>query len=90
MLCQAENEDLKHFLLKCPEMSEIRKENSALMQPYIEDKDDVAMNFLFDSDKKKMEEKKYVLYKMWRFRKTKTKSSIQVKCTLNKPSTKVK
>ena len=33
-LCQGENEDLRHFLLECTGLSDIRKRNLALQQPY--------------------------------------------------------
>ena len=72
-LCEAENENLEHFLLKCPELSETRVESTELQQLYREDKEEVIMNFLFDENKKNMEEKKCNLFRMWKQRKRKLK-----------------
>ena len=70
-LCQGENEDLRHFLLKCTGLSDIRKRILALQQPYNEDEDEVIMMFLFEEDRRKMEERKTDLYSMWKLRKRK-------------------
>ena len=45
----------------------------------MEDKEDVTMRFLFDKDIMKMEEKKQILYSMWKLRNIRQKSSILVK-----------
>ncbi|XP_043192465.1 uncharacterized protein LOC122365374 [Amphibalanus amphitrite] len=68
VLCDEQNEDLKHFLLECPILSEIREKCPELQQPYWEDKEEVIMKFLFDDNRKHMEDKKQILYSMWKLR----------------------
>ena len=81
-LCQGENEDLRHFLLECTGLSDIRKRNLALQQPYNEDEDEVIMMFLFEEDRRKMEERKTDLYSMWKLRKRKQR---ELNTTQNAP-----
>ncbi|XP_043202706.1 uncharacterized protein LOC122370834 [Amphibalanus amphitrite] len=67
-LCEAENEDINHFLLECPVLNEVRVNHRELQQPYLEDKEEVIMRFLFDKERRNMEEKKQILYSMWTLR----------------------
>ena len=68
-LCNAEEETLEHFLLKCPILREVRNESIELQQPYMEDEEEVVMNYLFENGQNTMEEKKRNLYNMWKLRK---------------------
>ena len=63
--CGVEVEDLKHFLLYCPQYIEIRKTIIELQQPYQNIENDVIGNFLFKSE---MELCKSKLKQMWRLR----------------------
>ena len=71
-LCQEENEDLSHFILKCPRLSQIRREIMPLQHPQKEDREEILQDFLFDKDnnEREMEEKKRWLYSLWKARKT--------------------
>ena len=56
--------------------------NLALQQPYNEDEDEVIMMFLFEEDRRKMEERKTDLYSMWKLRKRKQR---ELNTTQNAP-----
>ena len=76
---------LRHFLLECTGLSDIRKRNLTLQQPYNEDEDEVIMMFLFEEDRRKMEERKTDLYSMWKLRKRKQRElNTTQKCTTTK------
>ena len=49
IMCTTENEDLRHFLLKCPGYSQERQELKALHQPYIEDEQEIIGKLFFDN-----------------------------------------
>ena len=49
-LCISEIEDLEHFLLHCQTLNNVRQEINILQQPYIEDHDNIIMDFLFDQE----------------------------------------
>lgn len=68
--CEAEKEDLEHFILRCPEYrKERRKVKKLQQQPYQEDVvQKVIQDFLFGSSK---EEAKDLVYKFWRMREKK-------------------
>lgn len=70
-ICDSEKEDLEHFLLICPEFSEIRTEIRHLQQPYEEDKSKIIGKFLFEESE--IEKKKEVLQKLWRKRQIRIK-----------------
>ena len=67
-LCNNEEENLEHFILRCPELSEERGQIKSLQQPYIEEESKVIIDFLFD-DSSIMEVKKGHLYRLWQSRK---------------------
>ena len=74
-LCQDDDENLEHFVLKCPAVSEVRKTSLKLQQPYKEDKEQIIQEFLFDQSKDR-EESKEILYKMWKLRNMKRELSL--------------
>lgn len=47
-ICNAEEEDLKYFILWCPGYIEKRKRLLSLQQPYTEAEKNVIEKFLFD------------------------------------------
>ena len=63
MMCNAENEDLAHFILNCPAYEEERKESMHLQKP---DAKDILGMFLFEEED--IEEEKEVLLKLWKIR----------------------
>ena len=63
VICGEPREDLNHFLLDCPEYSEIRSELKELQQPYEEDRKRVIGKLLFEETN--LEKKKEVLQKLW-------------------------
>lgn len=68
-LCKAEVEDIRHVLLFCPALKDIRSNITALQQPYPEDTDKVMEDFLFDKDSlQDIEKRKNDLYQLWRHR----------------------
>lgn len=75
-LCGADLEDLKHFILECSDerISEKRCKSINLQKPFQEDSEVILGTFLFDLDH--MEEKKDVLYEMWRARALQIKSKM--------------
>ena len=64
--CGYENEDIEHFILSCPAYSQERSREIQLQQPYEENKIDTIGKFLFEENG--IEEKKELLYSMWRKR----------------------
>ena len=66
LLCNSENEDIKHLILHCPAYDKQRMSTIHLQQPYIEQQNDVLGRFLFE--KEEIETKKAVLYQIWRKR----------------------
>ena len=72
--CENTEEDLKHFLLMCPGYERERKEVIELQQPYEENEVEVIGKFLFVEDN--IEQKKEVLYRMWKRREEKIKIEI--------------
>ena len=69
--CQNLEEDLIHFLLFCPDYRDIRSGSRELQQPYKENLSEVAGNFLFNHEN--IENKKEILYCMWKKRARKVK-----------------
>ncbi len=69
--CDAETEDLEHFLLICPEFKEERKNIIELQQPYEENTDNIIGNFLFDTAR--LQEKKEALHRLWTDRERKNR-----------------
>ena len=63
VICGEPREDRNHFLLDCPEYSEIRSELKELQQPYEEDRKRVIGKLLFEETN--LEKKKEVLQKLW-------------------------
>ena len=74
-LCKAEIEDLEHFLLHCQTLNNVRQEINILQQPYIEDRDKIMMDFLFNQEE--MEARKEGLYQMWKCRGRKLREIMQ-------------
>ncbi|KAK4327080.1 hypothetical protein Pmani_002424 [Petrolisthes manimaculis] len=70
-MCGAPVEDLKHFILWCPEYQEERREETLMQQPYIEDEDRILGELLFEE--KNLKKTKEVFYKFWRKREKKMK-----------------
>ena len=70
-LCDGQKEDLHHFLLECPQLSDIRVKSLILQQPYEEDKVNIIGNFLFENTE--IEKKKEVLENLWKKRQLKIK-----------------
>ena len=66
VLCSSENENIEHFILNCPAYTEERAKAIHLQQPYNEHPDDIIGSFLFERED--IEQKKNVLYQMWRKR----------------------
>ena len=66
LLCSSEVENLEHMILNCPAYNEERVASILLQQPYQEHQADVLGSFLFE--KEELEQKKCVLYQMWRKR----------------------
>ncbi len=69
--CDAEKEDLKHFLLICPEYKNEKKNITELQQPYEENTDNTIGNFLFDTTR--LQEKKEALHRLWTARERKNR-----------------
>ena len=69
-MCGVEKEDLKHFLLWCPEYREERQKNLKLQQPYQEG--DINGELLFGNES--IEETKNTIHKFWTMREKKTKA----------------
>ena len=66
-LCNTENEDMKHFLLECEKLTEIRMENIMLQFPMEQNLENTIGNFLFSNNS--IEINKETLYKLWKRRK---------------------
>ncbi|XP_068218538.1 golgin subfamily A member 6-like protein 6 [Palaemon carinicauda] len=65
-LCGAVNEDLAHFILECPDLSDERRKIVELQQPYEEEKKKIIGNVLFK--KEGIEKRKEYIYQMWKKR----------------------
>ena len=70
-LCDGQKEDLHHFLLECPQLSDIRVKSLILQQPHEEDKVNIIGNFLFENTE--IEKKKEVLENLWKKRQIRIK-----------------
>lgn len=70
-LCGSEREDLKHFLMDCRELENCRRKVLQLQRPYLENSEETIGRFLFDEVN--VEDKKEILYEMWRKREWKIK-----------------
>ena len=71
-VCGEEEENLKHFMLRCKEYEEERKTIITMLElqrPYEEDENQVIGKFLFKEER--IEEKKELLQKMWKKREIK-------------------
>ena len=62
-ICNDGNEDLKHFILHCNKLEEIRKTHILLQRPYPEDEDELLSKIIFENTDK--EEIKIIMGKMW-------------------------
>ncbi len=69
--CDAEKEDLEHFLLICPEYKDKRKNIIELQQPYEENTDNIIGSFLLDTTR--LQEKKETLQRLWTARERKNR-----------------
>ncbi len=69
-MCGSEKEDLKHFLLSCPEYSDERQKNTKLQQPYQEEEENIIGEILFVNN---IDETKETIYKFWKIREKKMK-----------------
>ena len=70
-LCGEGNEDLKHFLLWCPEYREERKRSVRLQQPYIENEENIIGEYLFQNEN--IEVTKRTIQHFWNIREKKRK-----------------
>ena len=67
MVCDKdEKEDIYHFMLHCTAYNEERSHSTHLQQPYIESDEDILGHFLFN--KEDIEEKKELLFAIWKRR----------------------
>ena len=66
ILCGEDREDLAHFLLECPALQETRRMRVELQRLQLENSNNIIGEFLFG--KKNLEEKKWLLHKMWKHR----------------------
>ena len=66
-MCGAEREDLKHFVLWCPEYNQERIKHEKLQRPYQEDEDWIIGDLLFDNND--IETTKKMLHDFWKKRK---------------------
>ncbi len=73
VMCGAENEDLNHFLLHCDAYNEERRKNLVLQRPYIQCQDNIIGKLLFENQA--LEENKKTVYKFWKIRERKVKTS---------------
>ena len=73
-ICEGENikEDILHFMLHCPVYKEERHRVIELQQPYFDNEEEIIGSFLFN--KENTEQKKEVLYQMWKKRDCKLKT----------------
>ena len=73
-ICEDENikEDILHFMLHCPAYKEERHRVIELQQPYFDNEEEIIGSFLFN--KENTEQKKQVLYQMWKKRDCKLKT----------------
>ena len=71
-ICESPFEDLEHFLIYCPQYTEIRNGSIELQQPYIENTNNIIGQFLFC--KSNFYSKKKVLQEMWKSRERKIKT----------------
>ena len=71
-LCQKENENLVHFILKCQKLSETREAIPPLQHAQKEDDEETLKDFLFNGkqDEEEREKKKRWLYRLWKNRKS--------------------
>ena len=72
-MCEANIEDMQHFILHCPAYNTVRIATVALQQPYEEDNNKTIGEFLFASNETELEKNKEVLYKLWVTREKKRK-----------------
>ena len=68
VLCGKEEENEVHFMLECTKLTEERQRNLTLLRPYVEEPNEVLKAFLFNDDRKEMEQNKDGLYRLWRLR----------------------
>ncbi len=68
-MCEAETENLEHFLLDCSGYNEIRTLTTKLQQPYNDNRQDITGNLLFKLDnKEEVDQTKEIIYRMWKRR----------------------
>ncbi len=63
-MCGAEREDLKHFVMWCPEYNQERIEHPKLRRPYRENEDWITGDLLFDNND--IEITKEILHAFWK------------------------
>ncbi len=73
--CEDEEENLTHFLFKCPAYRDIRIATIELQQPYNEKLEETIGKLLFEN--RNMEKKKETLLRMWKKRTDKIRLSTQ-------------
>ena len=64
-MCGEEVEDLRHFILDCKELEEVRADMTRLQRPRLEDWREVIGEFLYGKEK---ERSKRELYGLWKAR----------------------
>lgn len=65
-ICNAEKEDMEHFILFCPEYENNRMKTTSLQKPYHENTSAIVGHFLFGEQN--LELNKEILYEMWKVR----------------------
>ena len=77
LVCDTDDkEDIYHFMLHCTAYKEQRSQSIHLQQPYLESDQNTVGQFLFD--KENIEQKKELLFTIWKRRQHKMKR-IQIK-----------
>lgn len=71
-LCDADYEDIEHFLLHCQALNDTRKKAICLQKPYNENEMDIIADFLLfnETNEDIIEDNKNVLYALWCKRKS--------------------
>ena len=63
-VCDIDDKDIYHFMLHCTAYKEQRSQSIHLQQPYLESDQNIVGQFLFDNEN--IEEKKELLFTIWK------------------------
>ena len=75
--CKDIEENLIHLMLDCPQYNKERIKVKELQKPYIEDREKILGNFLFNENN--IDKKKDILYRIWKLRKGGIETETQAK-----------